>query len=199
MSTLMSQARNRVPRFAEAAVERARLTVVPRRAAKAPKVPFVTLVSLLLVGGVVGLLLFNTNMQQASFTATALEEHATILNAEEQSLQMRLDTLRDPQKVAARAKKLGMVPSSTPAFLRLSDGKVLGTPTVADPLNAMRISPLPTQVPENLRPDPVIVELEPEPKIRKKPADTSSADTDLAVSTGTKKNQNTDQRQGSDR
>jgi hypothetical protein len=159
----------------------------------------VTLVSLLLVGGVVGLLLFNTNMQQASFTATALEEHATILNAEEQSLQMRLDTLRDPQKVAARAKKLGMVPSSTPAFLRLSDGKVLGTPTVADPLNAMRISPLPTQVPENLRPDPVIVELEPEPKIRKKPADTSSADTDIAVSTGTKKNQNTDQRQGSDR
>ena len=62
MSTLMTQARTRVPRFAEAAVERARLTVVPRRATRAPKVPFVALVSLLLVGGVVGLLLFNTSM-----------------------------------------------------------------------------------------------------------------------------------------
>src|SRR5215213_1973704 len=71
MSTLLSQARNRVPRIAEAAVERARLTVVPRTARRrAPRVPFVTLVSLLLVGGVAGLLFFTTSMQQASFTAT---------------------------------------------------------------------------------------------------------------------------------
>ncbi len=199
MSTLMSQARNRVPRFAEAAVERARLTVVPRRASKAPKVPFVTLVSLLLVGGVVGLLLFNTHMQQASFTTTALEEKASILDAKEQSLQMRLDTLRDPQKVAARAKKLGMVPSSTPAFIRLSDGKVLGTPTVADPLSSMRISPLPTRKPKSLRPDPVIVRVKQDKPADKKSADTSTSDAENAATTGTKKEQNTEQRQGSER
>ena len=63
MSTLLNQARTRVPRIAEAAVERARLTVVPRTARRrAPRVPFVTLVSLLLVGGVAGLLFFNTSM-----------------------------------------------------------------------------------------------------------------------------------------
>ena len=45
---------NRVPRIAEAAVERARLTVVPRRRTRAPRVPFVALVSLLLVSGVAG-------------------------------------------------------------------------------------------------------------------------------------------------
>lgn len=160
MSTLMNQARNRVPRFAEAAVERARLTVVPRRVQKAPKVPFVSLVSLVLVGGVIGLLLFNTNMQQLSFTATALQSRASILDAQEQSLRMHLETLRDPQRVATRAKQLQMVPASSPAFIRLSDGQVLGNPTVADPLAALRISPLPTRKPANLRPEPVIVEME---------------------------------------
>jgi cytoskeletal protein RodZ len=199
MSTLMNQARNRVPRFAEAAVERARLTVVPRRATKAPRVPFVTLVSMLLVSGVVGLLLFNTHMQQASFTITSMEESAALLNAKEQSLQMRLDTLRDPQKVAARAKKLGMVPSSSPAFIRLSDGKVLGTPTVADPLSAMRITPLPTRKPKNLRPDPVIVRLDPKQTSDKNKADTSSTDAENAAATGTKSKQDSEQRQGSDR
>jgi cell division protein FtsB len=197
MSTLMTQARNRVPRFAEAAVERARLTVVPRRATRAPKVPFVSLVSLLLVGGVVGLLLFNTNMQQASFVATELEATAAALDAKEQSLQMQLDNLRDPQKVASRAQKLGMVPASSPAFIRLSDGQVLGNPVVAEPTDAMRISPLPTRKPKSLRPDPVIIDIEPVKSKNK--ADTASADADRGTAEGTKKKQNMEQRQGSER
>ena len=184
MSTLMNQARTRVPRFAETAVERARLTVVPRRASRAPRVPFVTLVSLLLVGGVVGLLLFNTNLQQASFTANSLEETASALDAQEQALQMKLDNLRDPQRVAARAKRLGMVPAGSPAFLRLSDGTVLGTPAPADPADAMRISPLPTRKPKNLRPEPVIVRAEPRQHqaAGEKSRDT---DTDDAANAGT--------------
>ena len=195
MSTLMSQARNRVPRFAEAAVERARLTVVPRRVQKAPKVPFVSLVSLVLVGGVIGLLLFNTNMQQLSFTATALQRQATVLDAQEQSLQMHLETLRDPQKVATRAKELRMVPASSPAFIRLSDGQVLGNPSVADPLAALRISPLPTRRPANLRPDPVIEKVG---KTKAKISDTVAGATGRATEAGTKKKQQS-QRQGSER
>jgi outer membrane biosynthesis protein TonB len=157
--------RGRVPRIAEAAVERARLTVVPRRAGRAPRVPFVALVSLLLVGGVVGLLLFNTSMQQASFQATALEQQAQLLAAEEQSLQMELETLRDPQRVATEARRIGMVPPANPAFIRLSDGKVLGNPTPAVPEDGIRVAPLPAQKPKVLRPDVVIV-----------PAQTSSDD-----------------------
>jgi len=158
MSTPLSQARS-LPRFAEAAVERARLTVVPRRAQKAPRVPFVSLVSLLLVGGVVGLLLFNTNMQQSSFVATSMEEQAAVLAGKEESLRMQLHRLRDPQHVAARAKKLGMVPASSPAFIRLSDGKVLGRPSVAEPTDALRIAPVPPAKPESVRPKLVIVEM----------------------------------------
>lgn len=154
-----SAARNRVPRIAEAAVERARLTVVPRRRTRAPRVPFVALVSLVLVTGVAGLLMFNTSMQQASFTATALEQQSQILAAQEQSLEMELETLRDPQRVALEARAIGMVPPSNPAFIRLADGRVLGTPTPAVPEDAVRISPLPTLKPKSLRPDPVVVEV----------------------------------------
>jgi hypothetical protein len=158
MSTPLFQPGNRLPRSSWEAVERARLTVVPRGSRKASRVPFVTLVSVLLLGGVVGLLLFNTHMQQGSFVASSLEERAAVLAGQEESLQMQLDRLRDPQHVAARAKKLGMVPASSPAFLRLGDGKVLGNPEVADPADAVQIVPAPQAKPQSLRPRLVIAE-----------------------------------------
>ncbi|HSJ19776.1 MAG TPA: hypothetical protein VK964_04305 [Nocardioidaceae bacterium] len=170
MSTPLSQARS-LPRFAEAAVERARLTVVPRRVQKAPRVPFVSLVSLLLVGGIAGLLLFNTSMQQASFVATSMEQQAAVLAGKEESLRMELHRLRDPQRVAARAKQLGMVPATDPAFIRLSDGEVLGKATPAAPTNTMRIEPLPPAKPESLRPRMVILEAPQAPGARRSGAE----------------------------
>lgn len=188
MSTLLDQARNRVPRFAEAAVERARLTVVPRpllgRSGRAARMPFVTLVSLLLVGGVAGLLLFNTSMQQASVKATALEQRAQVLDAERQALQMELDTLRNPQRVALQARALGMVPPASPAFIRLSDGKVLGTPMPATVEDSFRVTSLPTRRPASLSRPAVIV---PAPANAQKPGAGGAAPRAGAVATGTKK------------
>lgn len=113
--------------LAGAAVERARLTVVPRRRTRAPKLPFVVVVSALLLAGVVGLLLFNTSMQQASFTTTALQERATNLAAREQALEMEIEELRDPQRLARQAQRtFGMVPACTPLFLSLGSGEVTG-------------------------------------------------------------------------
>jgi len=157
MSTLIHQAR-RVPRIAEAAVERARLTVVPRaRSRRAARVPFMALVSLLLVGGVAGLLFFNTSMQQASFTATSLEDRAERLEAREQGLQMELERLRNPQRVAVQAKAMGMVPGAAPAFVRLSDGAVLGQPRPATVDDGLRVTPLPTPKPRELDPKPMVI------------------------------------------
>jgi hypothetical protein len=161
MSAWIEQARtkvpSRLPRFAETAVERARLTVVPRRRTRAPRVPFMILVGVVLLGGVVGLLLFNTSMQQASFRATPLEARAAELHATEQSLQMELDRLRDPQRVALRARALGMVPLVNPAFIRLSDGAELGDPVAARPGDAQRLTPLPTRKPKAFRKAPIKV------------------------------------------
>jgi hypothetical protein len=158
MSMPLNLSATRIPRVADAAVERARLTVVPRRTRQAPRMPFVVLVSVLLVGGVAGLLFFNTSMQQASFTASDLESRATALHAKEQSLKMRLDTLRDPQRIAVRAQHLGMVPDGSPAFLRLHDGRTLGRAQAAQAGDSVRLTALPTRKPKSLRPTPVIAD-----------------------------------------
>lgn len=157
MSTLMSQARTRAPRFAEAAVERARLTLVPAGRARAPRAPFAVLVLAILGAGVVGLLMFNTHMQQASFYATRLQEQADGLTARQQALDMELERLRAPQRLAEAGKSLGMVAPGVPAFVRLSDGTVIGSPTPASPDDAVRINPLPPGLPAPLAPDPIIV------------------------------------------
>lgn len=152
-------ARNlRVPRFAEEAVERARLAVVPRqRRGPAPRVPFAILVGLVLLGGVAGLLMFNTHMQKNSFTITSLELRAQELHAKEQSLRMELDDLRDPQRLADRAVAMGMVPPDSPAFLDLRTGEVVGNPDPSTGLNSFRIATPPAAKPGSLRPDPVVL------------------------------------------
>lgn len=157
MSTLMSQARGRAPRLAEAAVEKARLTLVPNRRTAAPRAPFAVLVFAILGAGVVGLLMFNTHMQQASFYATRLQNRADDLTARQQKLDMELERLRAPQRLAEAGKALGMVAPGVPAFVKLSDGSVVGHPTPASPDDAVRINPLPPEVPAALRPKPIVI------------------------------------------
>jgi hypothetical protein len=148
---------SRVSGIAGAAVQKARLTVVPRTRTRTSRLPFVTLVSFVLLAGVVGLLMFNTSMQQAAFAATAMEQQASTLTAREQTLRMELDGLRDPQRVARQAQRMGMVIPATPAFLRLSDGKVLGTPTPATRDGALRLLPEAPPKPAVLDPAPNVV------------------------------------------
>ena len=163
ISPLMEGARTRVPRFAEAAVERARLTVVPPRRTlgrtQAARTPFAVLVIAILAAGVVGLLMFNTSMQQTSFKATALQDRVNVLTAKEQSLALELDALRDPQHLAVAAKELGMVAPSQPAFVRLADGRVLGNPTPATVGDTVRVNPLPSKKPAALKRKTVIVKV----------------------------------------
>jgi cell division protein FtsB len=153
MSSPALALRSRMPRVAGAALERARLTVVPRRRRRTSSpVPFLLLVSMVAVGGVVGLLLFNTSMQQASFAATSLQQQADNLTAQQQSLEMQLDKLRNPQLIALRAQRMGMVLPSSPAVIRLSDGKVLGVPTPATRLDPLRLLAPPPVKPAELDP-----------------------------------------------
>ncbi|MCZ4500531.1 MAG: hypothetical protein JWQ74_3086 [Marmoricola sp.] len=156
MSTLSSPARAWSPRAAGAAVEKARLALVPTRRSQAPRAPFAILVLLLLAGGVVGLLMFNTHMQQSSFYATKLQARADALTAQRQALDMQLDRLRDPQRLAAAAKKLGMVAPPVPAFVRLSDGKVLGQATPATPEDKVLTKGFAAPLPASLNRKPIV-------------------------------------------
>lgn len=157
MSLLASPSRVRLPRSARNAVERARLSVVPVRRSQAPRMPFAVLVFVILGAGVVGLLMFNTHMQQLSFYATSLESRADALVARQQSLDMTLDRLRDPQRLAREGRKLGMVAPSVPAFIRLGDGTILGKPTPASADDFVAVKPPAAAKPEQLRPDPIVI------------------------------------------
>lgn len=136
-----------------AGAERERLRVVPARRNRAPRVPFVTLVSVVLLTGVVGLLLFNTAMQQASFAATELEQQATTLSAREKTLEMELDRLRDPQRVAGYAQARGMVIPAVPGVtIDLATGTLRGPRTPADAGDRFAIAPPPPARPPQLSP-----------------------------------------------
>ena len=159
MSSPALQTRTRVTRIAQDAVDKARLTVVPRVRTRAPRVPFVTLVSLVLVAGIVGLLLFNTSMQQASFAASSLENEADVLAAREQTLRMELDELRNPQRVAEEAQQMGMVIPSAPVFLDLKTGRTSGVRTPATRENAIQLLPPAPVMPAIHAPAPTVVEV----------------------------------------
>jgi cell division protein FtsB len=133
MSSTAPQRRTRLTPLATggAALGRARLAVVPRLRSRAPRVPFVMLVSVLLLGGVLGLLLFNTSMQQASFTASQLEEEAAVLAAREQALASENEELRNPTRIAEQACARGMVAVGSAGFIDIDTGRVTGEPVPA--------------------------------------------------------------------
>ena len=71
------------------------------------------------MGGIVGLLCFNTQMQQSSFAAATLEQRAATLTARQQTLQGELEALRNPQHLAILAAKGGMVSPQNACTLTL--------------------------------------------------------------------------------
>ncbi|QWC85619.1 hypothetical protein KLP28_02250 [Nocardioidaceae bacterium] len=151
----------RVQQLADALSEhvapRVPLRLAPPARRRAPRVPFVALVGSVLLAGIVGLLLFNTSMQQGSFTASSMETRAAALEARQQTLQMQIEDLRNPQRVARQARRLGMVSAGNPAFLDLSDGSVLGDPEEAAAVDGLRIEPKRAAVPEALQPERIVV------------------------------------------
>jgi hypothetical protein len=119
--------------------------------------PFVTLVSLVLLGGVVGLLCFNTQMQQASFAATSLEAQADNLTAREQTLHAELQDLRSPQHLATLAQEAGMVIPQSACTVRLAAGTTEQGCAAATADNTPPLWPKPPKKPTVLNPAPFVV------------------------------------------
>lgn len=161
MNAPAPQLRARLPRIAQEAVERARLTVVPRtrRRTRAPRVPFVALISTILLAGVVGLLLFNTSMQQASFRATALEQQASDLAAKQEAMEMELAEQRDPQNIAEQAQAMGMgIPSTPSGVIDLAAGTIEGDPVPVTAEDTVPLVPPGPTRPAAFDPAPVTVQ-----------------------------------------
>lgn len=91
----------------------------------------ITAVSALLVI-VVTQLLLSIGVSQGAYQLSSLQTKQTELQRSYQAASEDLNRLTSPQNLAANANALGMVSNSNPAYLRLSDGAVLGAPVAAN-------------------------------------------------------------------
>ena len=87
----------------------------------------------LLAIGLIGVLLLNTVLAQGSFTLHDLRTTSDQLTDTQGSLSQSLEVSQSPGNLAKRAAAMGMVPAQSAAFLRLSDGKVIGVVQQASP------------------------------------------------------------------
>ncbi len=100
-----------------------RLGVAPPAPVTAPRAPFVSVVLGLVVAGVLGILVLNTAINENAFRLHDLQDKQVSLDRREQQLTQDLAQQESPNSLAAAARRLGLVPAGTPAFIRLTDGQ----------------------------------------------------------------------------
>lgn len=125
-----------------------RLRVVPGAAGEPRGGLFAALCVMLLAGGLLAVLMLNTALAQGSFVLHDLRARSGELDDTQEALTQAIDAQRAPGQLARRASALGMVPANSVAFLRLSDGKILGVAKAAerDPGYAVVTAPAPVVV-----------------------------------------------------
>ena len=82
-------------------------------------------------GIIIANLLLSVAVASGAYEIAGLQQSNKELGRTYQTMNQDLDRLASPQNLAANAEALGMVNNSTPVYLRLSDGAVLGTPEPA--------------------------------------------------------------------
>jgi hypothetical protein len=119
------------PEFAErSGAERHIEIVAPSKHAK-PRVVY-ALSAVTCVGAiVVAQLLLSVGISQGAYEISALRASQVELGRTADSVSEELIRVSSPQSLAANAESLGMVSDSNAAYLRLSDGAVLGAPSSA--------------------------------------------------------------------
>lgn len=109
-----------------------RLRVAPPPPVRVPRAPFAGLVVVLVVGGVLGILAVNTKINENAFRLEKLQQQQAKLDVDEQELKKEIADQKAPGNLTANARKLGLVESEDPAYIRLPDGKMIGVPHPAE-------------------------------------------------------------------
>jgi hypothetical protein len=99
---------------------------------RAKRTPFVVVLLGMIGVGLIGLILLSTYMQAQAFELDRLQGQARDLHTEQEALEREVSQLESPRNLGSRALVYGMVPSRTPVYLRLSDGRVIGRPEAAE-------------------------------------------------------------------
>jgi hypothetical protein len=96
-----------------------------------PRTPFIFLLVLVVVAGVLGILVLNSTINQNAFKLDALRASQAELDLRQQQLEQFIAEKESPGSLAAAAAKLGLSDPGPPAFILLPDGKVIGVPRPA--------------------------------------------------------------------
>jgi hypothetical protein len=110
----------------------ARLTVTPPAPVSAPRAPFVALVLVLVLTGVVGILVLNTKIAENAFVLDALHHKQDTLDRNEQQVKSDLAQKESPAYLENLASGLGLGKPTNNAFLVLPDGTKLQMPGPTD-------------------------------------------------------------------
>jgi len=110
-----------------------RLRVAPPAPVSVPRAPFVAMVLVVVIAGVVGILVLNTKINENAFRLAALQQKQGTLDRTESQLTQDLADRESPNSLAAAAKRLGLGPVGSPSFITLPDGKVLTVPQPGSP------------------------------------------------------------------
>ena len=102
------------------------LRVVPAAIRRTGNGGFAVLCMALLAVGLVSLLMMNTALASGIYQLKDLRAESGTLTDQQEQLTQVVDDLRSPRNLADRAQQMGMVPAKSMAFVRLSDGTVIG-------------------------------------------------------------------------
>jgi hypothetical protein len=107
-----------------------RLKVAPPLPVAVPRAPFVALILAVVVGGLLGILMVNTKVNENALRLDRLQKQQTALDLQQEQLNKKIAESEAPGNLAAQARKLGLVESTAPAFI-LPDGRTIGVPQPA--------------------------------------------------------------------
>jgi hypothetical protein len=110
---------------------RRRLRVAPPMPVTVARAPFVAMLCVLVVAGVVGILVLTAKINANQFRLNNLQSQQAGLDQQEASIKQTLVEQQAPGNLVAAAKKLGLVPAGTLAYIQLPNGKVYGLPQPA--------------------------------------------------------------------
>ena len=106
-------------------------------AKRRPRVFYATVTVAVVAAIILAQIVLSVAVSSGAYEIATLQKSTKELSRTYTSKSQELAQISSPQHVAARAESFGMVSSNSPAYLRLSDGKILGAPHPASGSGAL--------------------------------------------------------------
>jgi hypothetical protein len=107
-------------------------TAQAARTRRRPRTFFAIVTASVLFGVMIVQMLLSVALESGAYEIANLQSANKEASRSYSQMSQELDRLSSPQHLALNAEALGMLSNNTPAYLRLSDGAVLGAPTSGD-------------------------------------------------------------------